>query len=353
MDTVPIDTLVAQGLITPEQARALRAQADAAPGTSGPQEPPSAAGDLPPDPDGLLGDPGDLPSPPGDLPSRRQRILPLVAEALGYVGATIAFSGAAAATSTFWADLVPGAQVALLALVSGLLLLGGAGVPSRERAHPALRRLGSVLWLLSAAAFAGAVGLGLEDLLFDVYFDGGTTNFVATSAATAAYAGTLWWFRWSCLQQVGAYAAVVATVVALLAAPAHPPTAAWFGLAVAGLGAAWGVLGWGGVLRPERTALVLGSVGVLAGAEVVASETGWGIALGLAAAVAMLAGGVVLRRALLVGLGAAGLLVFLPQGIGRWLGDSVGAALVLMISGLAVVATGVLIARLRTLEEQS
>jgi hypothetical protein len=332
MDTVPIDTLVAQGLLTPEQARALRAQAGSGPGAAEPEHSPSR---------------------PDDLPSRRQRVLPLVAEALGYVGATVAFSGAAAATSTFWADLTSGAQVALLALVSGLLLLGGAGVPSGERAHPALRRLGSVLWLLSAAAFAGAVGLGLDDLLFDVYFDGGNTNFVATSAATAGYAGVLWWFRRRCLQQVGAYAAVVATVVAVLAAPSHPPTAAWFGLAVAGLGAAWAVLGWGGVLRPERTALVLGSVGVLGGAEIIGWGSGWGIALGLAAAVAMLAGGVALRRALLVGLGAAGLLMFLPQGISRWLGDSVGAALVLMISGLAVVATGVVIARLRTLEEQT
>jgi hypothetical protein len=332
MDTVPIDTLVAQGLLTPEQALTLRAQTVAPSGTSGPHNPPSG---------------------PDDLPSRRHRVLPLVAEALGYVGATVAFSGAAAATSTFWADLVPAAQVALLGLVTGLLLLAGAGVPSGERAHPALRRLGSVLWLLSAAAFAGAVGLGLEDLLFDVYFDSSHTNFLATSAATAGYAGALWWFRRGGLQQVGAYAAVVTTVVALLAAPSHPPTAAWFGLAVAGLGAAWAVLGWGGVLVPERTALVLGSLGVLAGAEVVASESGWGIALGLAAAVALLAGGVVLRRALLVGLGAAGLLVFLPQGIGRRLGDSVGAALVLMISGLAVVATGVLLARLRPIEEQA
>jgi hypothetical protein len=322
MDTVPIDTLLAQGLITPEQADTLRAQ-----GTAGP-----ACAD--------------------DRPSRRTRVLPLVAEALGYVGATVAFSGAAAATSTFWADLVPGAQVALLALVTGLLLLAGAGVPAGEQAHPALRRLGSVLWFLSAASFAGAVGLGLDDLLFDVWFEAGHANFVATAAATAGYAGVLWWFRRQCLQQVGTYAAVVSTVVAVLAAPEHPPAATWFGLAVAGLGAAWAVLGWGGLLRPERTALVLGSVGVLAGAEVIGFESGWGLILGLAAAGGLVAGGVVLHRALLLGLGAAGLLVFLPQGIGRWLGDSVGAALVLMISGLAVVATGVVVARLR-LEEPS
>ncbi len=322
MDRVPIDTLVAQGLITAEQAEALRTEG---------VEPASPA---------------------GERSSRRHRLLPLVAEALGYVGATVAFSGAAAATSTFWADLVPAAQVALLALVSGLLLLAGAAVPSGDGDHPALRRLGSVLWLLSAAAFAGAVGLGLEEFVFDVWLDGDQANLVATSAATAGYAGILWWFRRRCLQQVGAYAGVVATVVAVLAAPSHPPSATWFGLAVAGLGTVWAVLGWGGVLAPERTALVLGSVGVLAGAEVIALESGWGIALGLAAAVGFVAGGVLLRRALLVGLGAAGFLMFLPQGIGRWLGDSVGAALVLMISGLAVVATGVLIARLRTLEEQ-
>jgi hypothetical protein len=248
---------------------------------------------------------------------------------------------------------VPGAQVALLALVTGLLLLAGLGVPAGEQAHPALRRLGSVLWFLSAASFAGAVGLGLDDLLVDIWFDADKANFVATSAATAGYAGVLWWFRRQCLQQVATYAGVLATVVAVLAVPEHPPAATWFGLAVAGLGAAWVVLGWGGLLRPERTALVLGSVGVLAGAQVIGFESGWGLILGLAAAGGLVAGGVALRRPLLLGLGAAGLLVFLPQGIGRWLGDSVGAALVLMISGLAVVATGVVIARLRGLEERS
>ncbi len=326
MDTVPIDTLLAQGLITPEQADTLRAQGPAGP-----------AG-------------------PGDVdagPSWRTRVLPLVAEALGYVGATVAFSGAAAATSTFWADLVPGAQVALLALVTGLLLLAGLGVPAGEHAHPALRRLGSVLWFLSVASFAGAVGLGLDDLLVDIWFDADKANFVATSAATAGYAGVLWWFRRQCLQQVATYAGVLATVVAVLAAPEHPPAASWFGLAVGGLGAAWAVLGWGGLLRPERAALVLGSVGVLAGAQVIGFESGWGLILGLTAAGGLVAGGVALRRPLLLGLGAAGLLVFLPQGIGRWLGDSVGAALVLMISGLAVVATGVVVARLRGLEERS
>ncbi|MGH8975248.1 MAG: hypothetical protein ACRD0C_18850 [Acidimicrobiia bacterium] len=322
MDTVSIDTLLSQGLITAEQAEALRTAVGA-------------------------------PTKDGAAPSRRHRVLPLVAEALGYVGGTVAFSGAAAATSTFWADLVPGAQVALLALVTGLLLLAGAGVPSGEQAHPALRRLGSVLWFLSGAAFAGTVGLGLDEFLFDVWFDAGHANFVATAAATAGYAGALWWFRRRSLQQIGSYAAVVATVVAVLAAPDHPPSSAWFGLAIAGLGAAWAVLGWGGLLRPERTALVLGSLGVLAGAEVIAFESGWGLVLGLAAAGGLVGGGVVLHRAVLIGLGAAGLLVYLPQSIGRWLGDSVGAALVLMISGLAVVATGVLVARLRSLEERA
>jgi hypothetical protein len=75
-------------------------------------------------------------------------------------------------------------------------------------------------------------------------------------------------------------------------------------------------------------------------------EAGWGLWLGLAVAVALLVAGSALRRNVLLGIGAAAMVVFLVQAAGRYWED-LGAPLAILLVGLGLVAVAVVLARLR------
>lgn len=82
----------------------------------------------------------------------------LVAEALGYAGGVLAIAAGFYLVRDFWPNLSTGAVLAFAAAACAALGAGGAAV--RATSDPALRRLRSVLWLLSTvslAAFAGTL----------------------------------------------------------------------------------------------------------------------------------------------------------------------------------------------------
>ena len=73
---------------------------------------------------------------------------------------------------------------------------------------------------------------------------------------------------------------------------------------------------------------------------------GWWLWLGLAVAVALVVAGSAWRRNVLLGIGAAAMVVFLFQVAGRY-GQDLGAPLVILLVGLGLVAVAVVLARLR------
>src|SRR4029077_13690251 len=84
--------------------------------------------------------------------------LPLVAEALGYAGGALAIAAGIYLVRDLWPSPSTGAGLAFAAIACVVLGAGGAAV--RMTGDPALRRLRSVLWLLSTvslAAFAGTL----------------------------------------------------------------------------------------------------------------------------------------------------------------------------------------------------
>ena len=84
--------------------------------------------------------------------------LPLVAEALGYAGGVLAIAAGIYMVRDLWPSPSTGAVLAFAAVACVVLGAGGAAV--RMTGDPALRRLRSVLWLLSTvslAAFAGTL----------------------------------------------------------------------------------------------------------------------------------------------------------------------------------------------------
>src|SRR6185503_19069477 len=83
---------------------------------------------------------------------------PMVAEALGYAGGVLAIAAGLYLVRDLWPNLSTGAVLAFAAAACAALGAGGAAV--RATSDPALRRLRSVLWLLSTvslAAFAGTL----------------------------------------------------------------------------------------------------------------------------------------------------------------------------------------------------
>ncbi|MGH7589246.1 MAG: DUF2157 domain-containing protein [Gemmatimonadota bacterium] len=266
----------------------------------------------------------------------------LAATALGYLGAAVALVGGMVAASREWADLTTGSRLSLAG--GATLLLLGAGWLARRRQHPALRSLDGFLWFLAAggAAFTGGL-VGHDVLELET-----RRVFLVVGLATAALGFPLWRIRPGPLQEIAVVAGLAVVVEALLHHLPGPPDEL-HGLPLWGLGAIWALLAWGGILRGGRSSLALAGVALLLGPQIL--SFGWrgaGLALGMATAVLLLSASVRLGSMLPLGFGAAGVLLFLPQIVFEYLGDSLGAPLALLVCGVALLGAAFLTAWLRS-----
>jgi hypothetical protein len=87
-----------------------------------------------------------------------RRGIPLVAEALGYLGGTLGIVGLTLLVSRYWPDMATAGRLGLCG--GAAVLLAGAGYLVHEGADPAFTRLRWFLWLVSSAAgalFAGVL----------------------------------------------------------------------------------------------------------------------------------------------------------------------------------------------------
>ena len=162
-------------------------------------------------------------------------------------------------------------------------------------------------------------------------------------------AGGLYLMERRVLQQVALFAAAVATLVAA------GDRIGWSWQAVEGygflaLGVLWLELGRRGLVAPRRTSEALGSLLLLTGPEVLDVQGDgpgdWGLWLGLGLSVALIVAGSALRRNVPLGIGAAGMVVFLGQVAGGLWRD-LGGPVAILVAGLGLVAAAVVLARLR------
>jgi hypothetical protein len=209
---------------------------------------------------------------------------------------------------------------------------------------PVLRRLVTVLWFLSASAMGWLADVAATDLwdLEDGYA-------AVTGVALVLYAGALYLHRRTSLQQV-AVAGGVGFVCGGVSDIAGGDDL--FGLLLWIAGAGWIMLTRAGVLTPRRTGFALGAVGVLVGAEAVVVEffdspEGWGLALGLISAAALLYLSVSIGEMVLLGFGAAGLFLFLIQIVEEYLADGLGGPLALFAAGVALLFVALVTVRLK------
>lgn len=266
--------------------------------------------------------------------------LPLVAEALGYAGGVLAIAAGIYLARDLWPGLSTGGVLAFAAVACVVLGAGGAAV--RTTGDPAFRRLRSVLWLLSTVSLAAFTGT----LADQVGRFGPESTTLVTAAASAAYGAALWWRTRAVLQHLAVFASL-AVLVGTAVYRLWPHAGAWApGLGIWALSALWGVAALRGYLPPVVTGYIAAGIGLLAGAQLT-MQVPAGHVLALATVAGLLAGGVLLREAWLVALGAVGVLLVVPQTAGRYLPTSAATPLAIFVAGVVLVGFAVWLAKRR------
>jgi hypothetical protein len=267
----------------------------------------------------------------------------VIAEVLGYLGGVLAVVAGFVLGAESWGQLGPWGRTAVLAALTGVLLAAGWWLRGSE--GRVLPRLASVLWLFAVAGFAGLVAVLQEGRSDDALADPS----LGVAAAALVLALGLYLLERRALQQVALFVAVVATMVA----GGHRLGWSWEtveGYGFLALGAVWLELGRRGLVGPRRTSEALGALALLSGPELFDAEAvgpgDWGLWLGLGLSVALIVAGSVLARNVLLGIGAAGMVLYLGQVAGEHWND-LGAPVAILLVGLALVAAAAVVARLR------
>ncbi|MBI3648761.1 MAG: DUF2157 domain-containing protein [Actinobacteria bacterium] len=272
------------------------------------------------------------------------RRIPLVAEAVGYLGAALAFAAGVTLLGPRYPDFARGVKLAMPVAVALALL--ATGLPLRRNEEPAIRRFAGVLWLLST----GAVAWLLAEAVFDVD-EPATSALLIVGVGTTAYALALYrWLR-NTTTQIALFASVLVALFGIgnLATPSGGSTSqVWYGVSLWALGVAWAVGGWRGLVEPRGTALGLGAIASLYAPTITVQwSTDLGIWMGVATAVALLVASVGLRSTALLVVAGIGLFSYLLSAIMYYLADTLGAPIALFVSGLVLIAVAFVTARLK------
>jgi hypothetical protein len=279
------------------------------------------------------------PQPASPQPAPRRQ--PLVVEALGYLGAVLAVVAGLIAARQLWPHVPAGTELACAAVAAIVLLVAGALLQTRDQ--PPLGRLRSVLWLLSAGSLAAAVGLLTGHHFGNLAL---TSSLLVTEAVATAYAAVLWWRFRRALQHLAVFGGTVALIGTAIARE-WPGVMPWgFGAALWALSLLWGIAVWRGRLVPLAAGYVAAAVGLLAGAQTAMGPPA-GVVLAVATVAGLLAAGVALREVLLLGFGAVGTIVILPEVATRYLPSRVGAAVAVLAVGLIMLGVALWLARTR------
>ena len=280
--------------------------------------------------------------------SAPQSRIPMAGEAVGYVGSALVITAIALLIGRRWDDLAVGFRIAVLAVPAIAAAAVGWWVGSKP--DPAFERMGSVVWVLSAVALAGAMTVVFVDAMYDgdppehggLLFVGGLV---------AVWAGVEYALRRLPLQQLVLFGALLATVLGVVNAfeagrERDFSTIAW-GLGVWAFGVAWTALGATGRLEPPEVARLVGPATVLFGSQLIRVDAEvFGLWMGLATAALLIAAGV-WRTDLLVLLGGAvGLFQWSPQLAIFYLADAIGTEVTLLIVGILLLAVAYTFTRL-------
>jgi hypothetical protein len=267
--------------------------------------------------------------------------VPLLMEAIGYVGAILIAAGGAAAVAERWGDLTGWAHVGVFGSAAAALVL--AGVPLRRMRDPAVQRLVGVLWFMSTALAAGVAGFASAEVLDRSE----SVTCLAVGATASAWAAVLWLVRPRASQVVALFGALVVTTVgAVLVIVGTDDPGLPLAAALWALGAAWAVLGWRRIAVPIWLSLPLGILLALLAPTVAIGEHGWLHVVGVVCAAAVMAAGVRLRNIALLAMGAVAMFGYVTSLVVRYFGDTFGVPAALAATGAVIIALTVVSGRL-------
>jgi hypothetical protein len=264
--------------------------------------------------------------------------IPLITEVIGYLGAALALAAGVVLLARAWEDISPEVGVAILATATVLAFIGGLLLRGSHEA--AFERLSSLLWLLAVGGSGWTAGLFAADVL-EV-----TERVVPiwVGGAMTVSAALLYALRPRTLQVLALGVGLLTLVTAWWQSPIPIALSWWV------IGAACVVLGWNGALRPEQAFVRLGAlIAVIGPSFMVADAPAATYGLGLATAGALLAVSVAVGEPVLLVPGGLALFAYLLSAIQRYLGDTLGMPIVLLLAGVALLAIALVTARLRTL----
>lgn len=267
---------------------------------------------------------------------------------LGYVGAALAL----AATSIVFDVATETTGRVLLDLgTMGVLLV--AGLFAGRSGEDTFRRMRSVFWFIALFSWADLLGVvfGPEGADLD-----GQWLVFAVAAGAAVLAGALWWVERRSLQLIAAFISLHVAVVAAVyqersslligtIPDPNPPAIATVALGLAAL-----LLGVFGLLKPRTTALVLGSIAMIAGAffleaEIIggASDLGVGTALAFSLGVLLIGDQIGVRA--VAGVGIVGALAATSALVSSNV-HTRSSGIVVLVAGVVMLGAAVAVVRL-------
>lgn len=166
----------------------------------------------------------------------RRRRVPLVAEALGYLGGMLGIIGIVVWVAGFWRDIAGGTRLAVSAAVAVVLVAIGFFVRADD--EPAFARLRGFVWLAGSAA-AGVVGGVVANDILDA--TSGNSVAIGVALGVLAVSGVLWAGRERPAQQFSALAALEVTAGVVFWAVGGPIAAGLVTLAVSAAVVAVGI----------------------------------------------------------------------------------------------------------------
>lgn len=285
---------------------------------------------------------------------RPGRVAGLVVEALGYLGGVIIIVAVGLVVGRFWDGIPDWVRLLGAATITGLLVLAAMLAPAErtsagERLRSVLLTVATITAGGTAAIFAyGSLGWREEPVA------------IAATSTAVVFSAVAWHYNRYILQHIAFFVSVCATVALDLVMIPEPPRLEWSdmvyyappatealpGLGVWCVGVVWLLLAWGGVVKPRTIGFLLGAVAMVFGAAATGPQT-WGLWLGVATVVAVIALAVYLHDFVLLIIGALGTLQVLPQLVTELFPGVLAAAGVLLLVGLALIAAAVVIARTR------
>jgi hypothetical protein len=273
--------------------------------------------------------------------TRQRRSISLLTETLAYIGAILVLTGGGVTFGQAWRDISAWGHVSIFAATA--LLFFAVGVVVVQVSEPAIQRMVSVVWLVSAGCIGAAAGTAASGP------DGssGPVAVLAAGSATAAYSAILWLARRRELQLLAMFTGITIAVgasIITIAGSAGPRLAIALGLWA--MGAGWVIVGWQ-YPQPLWSTVPLAIAITLIAPGIAVWQHGWVFAIGIGTAGAAIVVAVSRRRTALLAAGTLTLFGYVTSAVVRYFHASLGLPATLAACGVLLLALSVVMARVR------